>query len=236
MFRLIVTDYDGTLVPQGKTLSSKFFTKVNMLANRGCIFAVASGRPYNQLKKLLSPISAQTVFIANDGAQMMYKNCVLYKKTVCNLKAKELCAFALDNGLTPIAALREENKAIKQEHFQLPMFLNSDIFKLIFLKNGKDVISVKKKAVELGLRVCFEDDEFLEVCHKDANKGEAVKKLMEKFQITENQMVVFGDGANDVPMLLLTKNCICPETAGESAKLVATGKTEDVEEYILNIK
>lgn len=236
MFRLIVTDYDGTLVPQGKTLSSKFFTKVNMLANRGCIFAVASGRPYNQLKKLLSPISSQTVFIANDGSQMMYKNCVLYKKTVCNLKAKELCAFAIDNGLTPIASLREENKAIKQEHFQLPMFLSSDIFKLIFVKNGKDVNDVKKKAIELGMRVCFEDGEYLEVCHKDANKGEAVKKLMEKFGVNENQTVVLGDGPNDVPMLLLTKNCICPENAGESAKLVATSRVADVEEYILNIK
>jgi HAD superfamily hydrolase (TIGR01484 family) len=113
VLRLIVSDYDGTLKQSEAPLSQEFFTKVNMLSSRGGIFAVASGRPYNQLKKLLFQISNSIVFISDDGAQMMYKNCVLYKKTVELDDARTICRQAINAGFTAICALREENRTVQ---------------------------------------------------------------------------------------------------------------------------
>lgn len=236
MYRLIVSDYDGTLVTENKTLSQQFYTKLNMLANRGCIFCIASGRPYNQLKKLMFPSSQSMVFISDDGAQMMYKNCLLYKKVVELADAKALCREALNEKFTAICALREENRKVTEEKLNLPFFFSSDIFKIIIIKDGKDTQKLKTFAENLKLRVCYEDNDYIEFCHKDASKGEAVKKLMQKFSVNEKQMIVFGDNLNDISMLSLTENRVFPQNARQEVLDLKGEITQDVEKYIIDMK
>lgn len=236
MYRLIVSDYDGTLVTENKVLSQQFYTKLNMLANRGCIFCIASGRPYNQLKKLMFQVSQQTVFISDDGAQMMYKNCLLYKKTVELNDAKALCKFAMGENFTVICSLREENRKVTEDKLNLPFFFSTDIFKIIIVKDGKNAGTLKTFAENLQLRVCFEDNEYIEFCHKEANKGEAVKKLMQKFSVNEKQMIVFGDNINDIPMLSLTKNRVFPKYAKQEVLDLKGEVTQDIEKYIIELK
>ena len=235
MYRLIVTDYDGTLVPEGKTLSQELYVKLNKLNARGVTFAVASGRTYDQLRKLLFQCSQNTVFVANDGAQVMYRNCVLYKKTVCVHIAKAVCSVAMRDGMSAVCALREENKGVKEEHLSLPFFLSTDIFKIIIIKNGKDPVNVKAEAEKRGLRVCYEDDTYLEFCNKDANNGEAVKKLMQKFSVMPNELVCMGDGENDLSMMTLTQNRVIPANACEKVRALGGTNVEDVEKYLLDI-
>ena len=234
MYRIIVTDYDGTLIQNSKEPSNAFYTKLNMLVSRGIIFAVASGRPYNQLKKLLYPISNEIVFIASDGAQMMYKNCLLYKKTVDVSVAKAVSKKALDSGMTPIVALREENRKVTEEKLGLPFFFSSDIFKIVIAVNGKDTTDIKNFAIEKNLRVCYENDEYLELCNKDSDKGEAVKKLMTKFSVNDKKILVMGDGINDVSMLKLAEKRICPKNACNEVALISE-QIENIEKYILNL-
>ena len=236
MYRLIVSDYDGTLVTENKTLSQQFYTKLNMLASRGCIFCIASGRPYNQLKKLMFPSSQSMVFISDDGAQMMYKNCLLYKKVVELANAKALCREALNEKFTAICALREENRKVTEEKLNLPFFFSSDIFKIIIIKDGKDIQKLKTFAENLKLRVCYEDNDYIEFCHKDASKGEAVKKLMQKFSVNEKQMIVFGDNLNDISMLSLTENRVFPQNARQEVLDLKGEITQDVEKYIIDMK
>ncbi len=233
MFRLIVSDYDGTLNINEKPLSNQFFIKLNNLSNRGSIFALASGRPYNMLKKLFFKVANSIVFIADDGAQVMYRNCLLYKKTVDIKDAKAICNQAINNGFVAICALREENKSVKKEQLSLPFFLNTDVFKIIIIKDGKNAQAIKDFANNLNVRVCYEDETYLEFCHKDANKGEAVKKLMEKFSVNGSQTIVFGDGINDIPMLKLTKNRFFPENADQSVLDLGGTVIESAEQYIL---
>lgn len=236
MYRLIVSDYDGTLNVENKPLSQSFFTKLNMYSSRGGIFCIASGRPYNQLKKLLYQASNNLVFISDDGAQMMYRNCVLYKKPVDLKDAKAMCQKALDDGFNAICALREENRSVKKEQLALPFFLSSDVFKIIIVKDGKNANGLKELANSLDLRVCYEDKDYIEFCHKDANKGEAVKKLMQKFGVLENQMLALGDNANDISMLSLTKNRVFPTTAKQEVLDLGGTVVEDIEKYIIELK
>ena len=235
MYRLIVSDYDGTLNINEQPLSNQFFIKLNNLSNRGSIFTLASGRPYNQLKKLFFNVANSIVFVADDGAQVMYRNCLLYKKTVDVQDAKSISKIALENGFVAICALREENKSVKKEQLELPFFLSSDIFKIIIIKDGKDASLIKEFAKNLNVRVCYEDDTYLEFCHKDANKGEAIKKIMEKFSVNETQTIVFGDGLNDISMLKTTKNRYFPENAHQSVLDLGGTVINSVEDFILDI-
>lgn len=236
MYSLIATDYDGTLVKAGEKLSSQFWQKLNMLSMRGVTFVLSSGRPYNQLKKLFYPAFSSTVFVSSDGAQTMYKNCLLHKIPVEKNNAKELCKAALAQNMTPIAALREENRRVTDEMLNLPVFLSGDIFKIIVVKNGVDASKLIAIAEEKNMRVCFQDEKYIEFCNKDANKGAALKKVAEKFSVRKEQIIVFGDGINDLPMFEIAGESVAPESACEAVKQKADESTESVEKYIISLK
>ena len=236
MYRLIVSDYDGTLVtPSEQELSPEFFTKLHSITNRGTLFAVASGRPYNQLKRLFAPAAGEVIFICNDGAQIMYKNCVLYKRTVDTFIAKRLCAEAFDSGMTPILALREENHTVKTEQLSLPFFVSGDIFKLIIAKNGCSAEKLENAAVSANLRCCFCDDTFIEFCHKDADKGKALRQLMQKFSVLPQQAAVLFDGENDLPMLPFTEHRFAVSAAEEPIRRQATDIIENGQQFLLSL-
>ena len=236
MYRLIVSDYDGTLVTENKqTLSPEFFTKLHSVTNRGTLFAVASGRPYSQLKTLFAPAAGEVIFICSDGAQIMYRNCVLYKRTIDPAVAKRLCAAALEAGLTPLAVLREEIHTVKAEQLLLPFFLSSDIFKLIFVKNGHSASALAQTAEKAGLRCCFDDDTVIEFCAGDADKGGALRRLMQKFSIQSSQTAVLFDGENDLPMLPFAEQRFAVSSAAEPIKSRASGIIEDGQDFLLSL-
>ncbi|MBE6761795.1 MAG: HAD family phosphatase [Ruminococcaceae bacterium] len=236
MPQLILTDFDGTLFPKEKQeLSKEFIQKIINLTNRGTYFAVNSGRPYGTLKKLLAPLINRTVFICNDGAQIMYKNCLLYKNPVCAIKANEICHKANTNTLKPFAALRERNVPITDDVMAKKRLFGEEIYKLIFVKNNplsEDVSQLKKLAEQKGLRICYEDAEYLEFCNKSSDKGVATDFLIKKFGIT-GEVIAFGDTKGDFPMFERADRVFIPTTAKDftfnGAKTV-----EDVQQFIIN--
>ena len=236
MLQLILTDFDGTLFPKEREeLSKEFIQKIINLTNKGVYFSVNSGRPYGTLKKLLAPIINRTVFICNDGAQIMYKNCLLYKNPLCAIKANEICHKANVNTLKPFAALRERNMPITEDIMVKPRLFGEEIYKLIFVKNNPllgDIEELKKIALEKGLRICYEDSDYLEFCNKSSDKGVATDFLIKKFGIT-GEVVAFGDTKGDFPMFERANRVFIPTTAKDfsftGAKIVP-----DVQQFIVD--
>ncbi len=203
MVSMILTDFDGTLFPKnGGKLESGFIEKIKKLTDCGTIFAVNSGRPYGVLKAMLKEIENRTVFICNDGSQIMYKNCLLYKCTVETNTARKIFEFAAEKGFSVFASLRENSLPVTEDVMSNKGLFNEDIYKIVLIKNGVSDMNMRlmaKKAEESGLRVCFEDDTYMELCNKNADKGKATKYIKKKFSINEN-VVSFGDGENDIVM------------------------------------
>ena len=234
MPKLILTDFDGTLFPKsGGELRDDFKIKIAKLTDCGCVFAINSGRPYGALKNLLSPIKNRTVFICNDGAQIMYKNCLLYKNPVCAIKANEICHKINTESLKPFAALRERNVPITEDVMTKKRLFGEEIYKLIFVKNNplsNEVDEVKNLAKSNGLRICYEDNEYLEFCSATADKGVATEFLKNKFGIT-NDVIAFGDTEGDRAMFEKADKVFIPR----SAKISYRGATiiDDVQQYIV---
>ena len=203
MIHLIMTDFDGTLFPRtGGELTEPFIRKIINLADRGTLFAVNSGRPYSVLRKMLSPLANRTVFICNDGAQIMYKNCLLYKQPIGEEAAHILFGAAHEMGLSPFAALRERSCPVPAETLMSKSLFGEDIYKIILVKNhpnGESLTLLRELGAQQGLRVCFEDEMYLEFCRRETDKGSAAAYLKKRFQITE-QIAAFGDSPADLPM------------------------------------
>ncbi len=235
MYSLILTDFDGTLLPKGGgDISKEFAEKIINLTDRGVIFAVNSGRPYGTLKKLLSPILNRTLFICNDGAQIMYKNCLLYKNPINPGVAKEMLNLAVLNKFTPFASLREKNAPVTKEILTSVGLFGEDVYKIVLAKNpeSKGGEQLKAKAKSLGLRTCYEDGMYLEFCNASADKGVATGFVKEKFGI-KNNVVAFGDTKADYLMFNKADDVFIPKGAKDicypGAKFV-----NSVQEYIIS--
>lgn len=203
MLHMILTDFDGTLFSkENGSLEDAFVQKIKNLTDCGTVFAINSGRPYHTLRSMLKELEGRTVFICNDGAQIMYKNCLIYKHPIETKQANTVICAALKNGMTVFAALRERTEPITTEVMGKKGLFGQDIFKLIITKNkanSKAVENVKQTAHQHKLRTCFEDDIYLEFCAAEANKGNATAYLKKRFSINNN-IAAFGDGENDIPM------------------------------------
>lgn len=235
MVSLILTDFDGTLFPKsGGELTDAFKTKITKLTDCGCIFAVNSGRPYSALKDLLRPLLNRTVFICNDGAQIMYKNCLLYKNPVCAVAANEICHKINTESLKPFAALRERNMPITDDVMAKKRLFGEEIYKLIFVKNNplnEEVEALKAASYEKGLRLCFEDNEYIEFCNSSADKGAATEFLKTKFGIS-GEVAAFGDTPGDFAMFEKADKVYIPKIAEityPGAKII-----DNVQEHIIN--
>ena len=72
MIKLVVSDIDGTLLPEGTIeLNPEFFEAVRELKRKGILFVAASGRPYASMRKVFAPVADDIIFIAENGSIVM---------------------------------------------------------------------------------------------------------------------------------------------------------------------
>lgn len=203
MKKMIMMDLDGTLLEApGSTLTPAFVSKITALTNKGWMFSVNSARPYDSLKRFLAPLESRTLFICNDGAQIMFKNCVIHKAPIAVSTAREVCRLALRAGITVSVALREQSIPADLPTVQRAGFFGEDVYKIILIKNSRDRAAaevVKRAALQGGLKLCYEDLDYTEFSRADVNKGTACALVAEKYGL-HGGIYAFGDSPFDVPM------------------------------------
>ena len=68
MIKLIVSDVDGTLVPDGSAdLNPELFDVIEKLREKGIQFAIASGRPWSSVEHTFDPVKKKIFYIANNA-------------------------------------------------------------------------------------------------------------------------------------------------------------------------
>ncbi len=79
MIKLVASDIDGTLVPEGTTsIDPEFYEIIRKLKKKGILFAGASGRQYSSMRALLDPVFDDIIFISGNGTNIMRKGEKLY--------------------------------------------------------------------------------------------------------------------------------------------------------------
>lgn len=83
MIKLVVSDFDGTLLPFGDVrVSSSTKNRIRSLLDAGAIFAVSSGRTFGELAKFLPEFVDEIYFIACDGAYYVKGGKTLYERKI----------------------------------------------------------------------------------------------------------------------------------------------------------
>ena len=93
VIRLIASDIDGTLVPEGTgAINPEYFEVIKKLKDRGIRFAAVSGRNYNSVAKLFAPVLDDIYLILENGGWILEGSRTLFtrtfqRETVCGITA-----------------------------------------------------------------------------------------------------------------------------------------------------
>ena len=220
MIRLVVTDIDGTLLPEGThTLNPEYFEVIEKLRERGMQFAAASGRHWKSIDQLFGPVRDKIFYIADNGAYLGTSKRDLFVHTLPRDIAMDIIREArkLDGVEVAASCANEAYMEIQgrtwkwlQEGYQYSMHLIDDLTKVEdgIIKLALDCPShVDQIAADFRekfgdkVRMAVSGDTWLDIIPLEANKGLAVKELQESLNIRPEETIAFGDQLNDLEML-----------------------------------
>lgn len=231
---------DGTLLDPTHQLSPDFYPLFKALRAKGILFAAASGRQYYNLVNVLKPIKEEVIFLAENGSYVEYQGDVLFIQALDAALTRDLLQKArtipgVNIVLCGVTSAYVENTSPEfMAHVELyydQLTVVDDLLQVTddqFLKialcdvagaegNSNTYFQQEKE----HLQVTVSGKIWLDICHKLANKGRAVEVVQQKFGITSEETMAFGDYLNDLTMMQKAHYSYAMENAHPAIKAAA---------------
>ena len=218
--KLIATDIDGTLLPEGTDkINPEIFQVIRKLKGQGLVFAAASGRQFYSMEHLFAPVSNDMIFIAENGA---YVSCRGQDMLLRVMERKSVERLVKQLREIPGACITLNAKDMFYVEHRDPKFLD-----LILhgynnrVSQVEDVLAIDTQVVKVSLYLEKNIDEgakdlipqwadifsgtvagdiWLDFMEKGTNKGKALSTVQKALSIAPEETMVFGDNFNDVDM------------------------------------
>tara|TARA_R110002096_G_scaffold431902_1_gene647754 strand:- start:219 stop:1031 length:813 start_codon:yes stop_codon:yes gene_type:complete len=243
--KLVVTDMDGTLLNTNGKVSALFFNQFNILKKHNIHFVAASGRQYQSILQKLDTIKNDISIIAENGGVVQHadKTKVLLKlssedvlKSVEILRTIKGSYIVLCGRKTAYIETKDSHFISKLSEYYTVYKAVDDLTKVTdddFLKiavyhfeSSETQVLPQINDIANELQVTVSGQNWLDISHKEANKGYALKMLQEELGIDTEETMVFGDYNNDLEMLELAHFSYAMENAHPNVKKVANFKTK----------
>lgn len=223
--KMIVTDLDGTFYHRDLTYDKPRFMRLyEQMKQQNIHFVVASGNQYYQLISFFEEIKDELTFVSENGAYIVDQGKELFsteikKETFLNiLKVLDhypslLTIVCGKQSAYTLRTIKDEDYNFYINYFPRLKKVDSlhDIddqilkFALVANEDFDHVLSQLKQAVDENISVVDSGHEDIDLIVKGIHKGNAIKMLMEKWDIKPDEVMVFGDAGNDEEMLRIAK-------------------------------
>lgn len=209
--KMIVTDLDGTLLRNDKTISA--FTKetIHRLRERGVLFAIATARPIRSVKEFL-PDLPYDIGIFHNGA-VTVDEC----RQVTNVGIRHPQQVILDilkeNSEYPVAVEVDDRL---YSNFDAGRIWSNIVYtatsdfqeirehvadKIIIETNSMEEIESLQKKLPSDLYIQMCENTVALIMNKNATKLEAIKSVIRQKGISLEEVIAFGDDYNDLEMI-----------------------------------
>lgn len=251
MIKLIVSDVDGTLVPDGSSeLNPRLYDTILKLRERGIQFAIASGRPWASVEHLFKPVKKKIFYIANNGA---YVGCCGRSLLVYSMEphiVRRIISKVRRHPDLEILYAGVNGDYIESGNDELCRWLTEDYkYNLTRVKDLLELevpclkISIyKPEGIEEATKDIYEEfkDELKVVCAGDmwmdciakgVNKGKAIETIQDSLGISPGETMAFGDQLNDIEMLGRAYYSFAVAGAREEVKKAARFQADSLENH-----
>lgn len=255
MIKLIVSDIDGTLLPDGgHGLNPELFEVIRKLRAQGMQYAAASGRQWVSIERLFDPIKEKIFYLSDNGAYVGLCGRNLYLNTIEPQMVRQMTKEIRREGLAPLISgpdvvyLEEQDSSVYDwlvNGYQFRVEVVEDLLavKEPFIKvsayRPKDIDPATKTIRERykdQLKITISGDMWMDCMARGVNKGEAVKLLQESLGISPMETMVFGDQMNDIEMMNQAYYSFAVGNARPEVKAAARFQTDvNVRDGVLKI-
>ena len=256
--KLIAADMDGTLLDSNKKLSPYLFDLVKELKEKDVKFAIASGRQYFNLLENFEDIKEDLIYISDNGSIVYDNEESIYVDEINKDEVKKaLEDVRRGKGIYPIlcgveSAYVENDNEVFLENARM-YYAKLEIVENLMdvLEKDKicklavfDEIDAENNAFKLlekynqNLMVCISGHNWVDLMNIDVNKGKAIKIIQEKYDISYDETMAFGDYLNDYEMMQNCKHSYAMENAHPKLKEVCnySAKSNDDDGVVDAIK
>lgn len=219
MIQLVITDLDGTLLNDEKELPKEFAMTEQELRKRGILLAIASGRPYISMNKIMNQFNEHILFIAENGGLIKYRNKTIRSSPMNRESVQRLIVLSREIPHCHIllcgeetmwyesqnADFIEESKKYYDHMTYLEDLLTLDEhvikFTICDLVNAETNSYVKLEHLSEEFSMAVSGIRWLDITSREVNKGEALKYMLNFLGIPAENTLAFGDYFNDREML-----------------------------------
>lgn len=244
--KLVVSDMDGTLLNTQGEVSSLFFEQFQILKKHNIQFVAASGRQYNSIVDKLSAIKDEIYVIAENGGLLKKGDDLLQINALAPEKIKKVVPILRNIKDSHVVLCGQDSAFIEsqnpdfihlfQEYYQSYQIIDD----LIDIVNHKEFLKIAVyhfnsseayiypavKSLKEEILIKISGKNWLDISEKKANKGNALRALQKKLNITKEETLVFGDYHNDLEMLQEASFSFAMGNAHQDVKKIANYTTE----------
>ena len=248
MVKLISSDIDGTLMPEGsKEMNPEIYDVILELKKHNIHFVVASGRQLNSEQQLFAPVKDQISYIAENGAICLHEGKLhvitefhrdFAMKIIRELNKFPNCKVTVSSPTTQyIQGYSEEFYTYLTKHLYynvtvIDSFENikEPIVKIAYLdlKTYQESLVHFRSMFEKEIGVVTAGNQWIDFIPYDSHKGTALKFILKQRNLSPSEAISFGDQQNDIEMLQLTEKSYAMAHARPEIKKYATDETESV--------
>lgn len=249
-YKLIALDLDGTLNNTKKVITDKTKEALIKAQQLGAKVVLASGRPTAGLfreAKILNMKDYNGMFLSYNGAKVVdyTTNKCIYEKAISSEYTHKMLKHLKKFKVNVMVAndeylFVEDLKGYKAEYesriTNLKLKKVDDLNKYIDFEPNKILISAEpeylasiadeiKEPFGDNLSIYFSTPFYLEVMARNIDKALALDKIVNHLGIKREEVIAFGDGQNDIPMIKYAGLGVAMANAVEDLKAAANEVT-----------
>lgn len=255
MIKLVASDIDGTLLPEGQTnLNPTIYQIIRELKKKDILFVVASGRQLDSQKLLFAPVANDISYISENGAICMHegKQYVISEferdfamRIIEEIDKRPNCKLAIS---TPSTQYIKSNDTEFYDHMTNHLKYNittidsfqditEPIVKIAFLDAVTTQESYEHFQALFGneIKIANAGNLWIDFIPFNSNKGTALKFILEKKELTSAEAISFGDQQNDLEMLAFTEMSFAMAHSKPEIQTHATHTTNSVEKTLCEL-
>lgn len=239
---VLITDLDGTLLPDSKILNEKDLNAIRYFRENGGIFTIATGRVIQAAEQFFEPLKPDVPVILNNGG-LIYDTAKkeIIREHCADKAAKEYTVALMEkfpemgvevnlpDGIYAVRMSRWERLHLELTHLpykekRLEDIPDSGWCKVLYSMGEGRVKELAEYAAQMGwdkTSFVISGDFLFECLPKDCTKGSALKELSSLEGWEDHTVAAAGDYDNDLEMLGFADIAIAPRNAQDIVKKAA---------------
>lgn len=249
MIKLIASDLDGTLLPEGTAdIDPKIYELIRSLQRAGITFVAASGRNYESVMSVFGNMEKELTVISDNGGYVAKGGETVYchrfpddlLREVVTLVRTVPDVWIMASAARGVYTDQNDPKYVRwiREGYKMDMKVVEDLLAVgeplikvalyTYAQDASEVAGPLRRKLGGRVSIALAGERWVDIMMPGISKGDALARIQQTLGITREETAAFGDNGNDIPMLQRAAESYAVANARAEVKAVAKHVLGDV--------